>query len=344
MCLTERGDVTPPEMDAAQVQRQLTLSDRMIDWLRGVHRPADAPGPVLPPDGEAARLLDRLGVDPDDAAGTLAARPDPVAHPVLWWVLDRAYHDMLAHMGTPAPDNGFGGWPALPVEAGPVGRHLYVWLYLAILPRVRQYHAERGIPDDISWRILSDLGKSMSGDRILSGMGGLDVQWSLPLIFRGVFYRLGRLAFNSTTCPTGQPLRTGEIALNTHIPSDDRLYPPACDESFVMARKFFSEHFPQKPVVFTCHSWLMDDQLAEYLPADSNLVRFQRRFRLLPTRHEISDRVILQLVFQRRYEEAQIPESVLADLPQNTTLQRAYVRHLRSGRRWYARTGWVPLN
>ena len=343
MCLTERGNVTPPEPNSSQL-REAALPDRMLDWLHHVDRHAGAAGPVLPANTEAARLLDRLGVDPDDAVDTLAARPDPVGHPVLWWALDRAYHDMLNHMGTPAPENGFGSWPALPIEAGAVGRHLYVWLYLAILPHVRHYHAERGVPDDISWSILADLGKSMNSDRILTGMSGLDVQWALPLIFRGVFYRLGRLAFNSTTCSIGQPLHAGEIALNTHIPSDDRLYPAACDESFVTAREFFSKHFPQRPVVFTCHSWLMDDQLAEYLPADSNLVRFQRRFSLLPTRHEICDRVMLQLVFHRRYDDAQIPESVLSDLPQDTTLQRAYVCHLRSGRRWYARTGWMPVN
>jgi len=331
-------------MDAAQVQRQLDLSDRMTTWLRNVHRPADAPGPVLPPSPEAAQLLGRLGVDPGDADDTVGARPDPIAHPALWWVLDRAYDDMLNHMGTPAPEDGFGGWPALPADAGPVGRHLYVWLFLATLPQVRQYHIERGIPDDISWGILADLGTSMRGDRMLTGMSGLNVQWVLPLIFRGVFYRLGRLAFNSTTCATGQPLRTGEIALNTHIPDDDRLYPAACDESFATAREFFPRHFPERPVIFTCHSWLMDDQLAEYLPADSNLVRFQRRFRLVPTPRHISDKTILELVFHRRHAGTEIPESVLTELPQQTTLQRAYVRHIRSGRHWYARTGWTPLD
>ena len=55
----------------------------------------------MPDDAEAERLLDRLGVEAIDRAATLAARPDPEAHPALWWVLDCAYYDLLATMGMP---------------------------------------------------------------------------------------------------------------------------------------------------------------------------------------------------------------------------------------------------
>lgn len=60
--------------------------------------------------------------------------------------------------------------------------------------------------------------------------------------------------------------------------------------------------------------------------ADSNLLRFQ----LVEAPRRISDKAILQFGFHRRRHEPQIPESVLAGLPQDTTLQRAFVSHLRS--------------
>ena len=33
---------------------------------------------------------------------------------------------------------------------------------------------------------------------------------------------------------------------------------------------------------FVCHSWLLDPQLGEYLRPDSNIMRFQQRFDVLP--------------------------------------------------------------
>lgn len=88
----------PADLDAAEVRSRLGLPARMMTWLERIERPTGSRGPVLPDGAEAARLLERLGVDPADRAGTLAARPDPISHPALWWVLDRAYHDLLANM------------------------------------------------------------------------------------------------------------------------------------------------------------------------------------------------------------------------------------------------------
>lgn len=108
-------------------------------WLERIERPSDSRGPVLPNDADARHLLEQLGVEPVDRDTTLAARPDPDTHPALWWVLDRAYHDILATMGAPVG----AGLAALPTTTGPVGRHLYVWLFLATLPHVRGYQALR---------------------------------------------------------------------------------------------------------------------------------------------------------------------------------------------------------
>ena len=81
-----------------------------------------------------------------------------------------------------------------------------------------------------------------------------------------------------------------------------------------------------------------------YLPENSNLVQFQRRFRLLPEREpEVSDADILAFVFNRAYDSAEVPLSLLATLPQETALQRAFVSHLRAGKHWYARAGWLEF-
>ena len=101
------------------------------------------------------------------------------------------------------------------------------------------------------------------------------------------------------------------------------------------APAFFDRHFGIRYPVALCTSWLLDPQLAEYLPEESNIVQFQRRFHLtsesLP-----GDSDILKFVFCRL-------DSELETLPQATALQRAVVTHLRAGRHWRVRTGWVEL-
>lgn len=335
-----------PSLSSSDAQSQLHLPDRMIAWLCGIERPATSQGPMLPSNTEAGDLLERLGVESTDRATALAARPDPIAHPALWWVLDRMYHEMLANMGTPPPAS-YGGWPALPVETGPVGRHLYVWLCLAILPHVRRYHSAVGVPDEISWDSLAALGDEMTSSRLISGISGMDATWGMPRVFRGASYRLGRLAFDRQQ---PQPdlsdhplLHPGQSGLNTHVRAGGgRLHPAACDDSFAQAREFFPRRFPEQVAGFGCHSWLMDDQLAAYLPETSNIIRFQRRFKIF-TDCELADWAPLEHLFHRRYNGPRVPDVLLNELPQETMLQRAVVTHLRNGGHWYNRTGWFPF-
>lgn len=324
---------------AREVAARLGLSDSATRWLEGLGDGAGA-RPRLPDDAEADRLLTRLGVDAEDRAAALAARPDPDRHPDAWWVLERAHAALRSVMGAPVPIEGFDGWPGLPPDSA-VLRFLSVWIHLATLPAVRAYHAERGIPDDVSWASL-ELGDVLRANRAMTGHRGLTIgQWSQPLRFRGAEYRVGRLGYNRGVLSTGNG--PCGFALSVHIPGDGPLDPAACDASLARARRLFATAFPEEPVQFVaCRSWLMDPQLAEYLPAESNLIRFQRRFHLLPFvpafDAEHGDRDMLDYVFGR--PEGRPTPELLDELPQDSTLRRAYVAHLRAGRHWHARTGW----
>src|SRR5262249_22697493 len=95
-------------------------------------------------------------------------------------------------------------------------------------------------------------------------------------------------------------------------------------------------HSDEPPLVATCTSWLLDEQLSEYLPAGSNIMRFAQRFELVPGSLNY-DEGILNFVFGAGLKKE------LDDLPQRTTLERAVVEHIRSGRHWRLRTGWLSL-
>ncbi len=330
-------------MQPTEIQHALGLSDEIRRWLDNLKRPDSPPRLVLPDDAQALALLEHLQVEPIDQTETLEARPNPETQPALWSILERCYHDMIVNMGHGESIHGFSGWPALPAELGMVGRYLYVWLYLAVVPDVRRYHAEHGIEDAYSWQTLQALAKNMAAHRIQHGVGGLGLwgQWGLPLYFRGANYELGRLGYNRGEITfLGRP---HSYVLNVHIPPLGPVDAAACDASFAQARTFFAQHFSDEPVSFAlCHSWLMDEQLAQYLSPTSNLLQFQRRFHLVPEHTPpISDHDILHYVFGQHADDSEIPQEMLDVLPQDTSLRRAFVAHLRAGKHWHARTGWL---
>lgn len=347
-----------------QVQQRLDLPPEALEWLNWAAElppAADATGPDLtssdltgtdlrlPSDAEAAELCARMRVRPEDRDEAIAARPDPAAHPEMWWVLERAYRHLVADMG----GTQMLRWPRMPESAGAVGRNLYVWVFLAAVPAVRRYHAEHKVPDDVSWDTLGDLGQQLGVHRRIFGSGGLHTHWWLTLAFRGALYELGRLQFNRGTVsfndPSADGPREGDWAIGVHIPERGPMDYDACEASIDRAREFFPRHFPDEPVRFaTCSSWLLDDQLTEYLPESSNIVRFLRRFTLVPSEPQQAewtpgDRAIVEFVFRRIHNGPDFPHQLIAELPQDTTLQRAVVGHLRSGRHWYARAGWFRL-
>ncbi len=120
--------------------------------------------------------------------------------------------------------------------------------------------------------------------------------------------------------------------------------PTISEQSITGAARFFPQWYPDEPIYgFACTSWLLDPQLAEYLPADSNILTFQRRFTILPllppsTPYE-GDHELMRLALQLAPPEGLLTADELARIPQDTTLQRAFVSHLSSGRHFHLRTG-----
>jgi len=301
-----------------------------VEEVERVHRlAADRPSAPLPAKADAPAILDRLAVHPDDAAEITAGWPDadsPLWTPELYWLLDRSIALVRADLG------GY-EWlppgPELPRERGPAWRHLYVYAYLALVEVVRGYHRAHGISDEVSWASLADLGRNLAVDRRMDREGWPVMQSWLTLHARGAVYELGRLHH-----------QRGSTAIGLHIPEAGPLTPDAVTASLDEARAFFPRHFPAEPYTeFTCGSWLLDPQLREYLPEDSNIIAFQQRFELEPYEAPEGldcDVEVLRFVFRR----LTVP---LDQLPRGTVLQRAIVDHLKAGGHWYWRQGHFPI-
>ena len=298
-------------------------------------------------------VFERLAISHEDQQEILAAWPSPDADPETWDALERAHATLVKDLGGFAPID----LPGPAVETTPLGRYFFVYVYLAALADVRRFHAQRRIPDDISWATLSDLGRNVTrranpsasqagppapvsdgGEFVacrLRALVAIDPEGRVPWRFidgpdRCRAARRDRRTGGFRRRPPAPGARRADHSCRQPLDPGLPLDPLACDASFRRAREVYPNHHTAQ-----CTSWLLDPQLAEYLEPDSNIVGFQRRFTLVGEGYE-GDADVLRFVFHRIAPN-------IDDLRQRTTLERAIVAHLKAGKHWRSRTGWLTL-
>ncbi|GCB50275.1 acyltransferase domain-containing protein [Streptomyces sp. NL15-2K] len=299
---------------------------------------------MLPDADELAEVLLDLAVPHDDINELVRMGRRVTDDPELARLLEASVEDLVRGMGE---IGGAGDPPELDWASGALRRCFPLYVFVAALPRTRAYHRERGIPADVSRRTLTDLGRNMAVHRRRHGTTGAQAPRWLTRHFRGELYQLGRLQFERARhgertarvlAAAGLDVAPGTLCLNLHIPDFlGPLSPAACDRALALAGEFFARHYPEEKYrAALCHSWLLDPQLKRYLPADSNVVRFQERFRIAREDTEPADTEPVQFVFGD-------PELPVESLPRRTSVERAVGDHLRAGGHWYIGHGWFPL-
>ncbi|SFF18244.1 hypothetical protein SAMN05216251_109150 [Actinacidiphila alni] len=355
--MSARGTRGTPEIDLRAAHRAgskaagaLLAEPETADWVRKLAA-ADVPDAEvrLPAGSALAEVLLDLAVPQEEINPVVAGRAALAGDELLTALLDRCVRLLVRDMGVVGGGRDGGprlgpSIPELPDGTGPAGTWFALYVLAAAAPHTRAYHAGLGVPPDVSRRTLADVGRQFAVHRRRHGVPGLANSSWLLRHFRGVLFQLGRLQYERTrlggttgeaVAAAGLPYGPGDPALAVHIPDfHGPLTPDACDDSLARARAFFARHFPaEPPAVATCHSWLLDRQLADRLPADSNIVRFQSRFHPGRPGPDPDDRLPLSFVFG----DATLP---LTAYPRRTTLQRTLLDHLTSGGHWYEGNGW----
>ena len=121
-----------------------------------------------------------------------------------------------------------------------------------------------------------------------------------------------------------QVLVKGDTVLDFHIPRKDRFNVEDCRESLRQAYDFFAKQYPSRPFkAGYCHTWFFSPQLADLLPPESNILRFQREFYLYP--FPGTPGFLWDYVFGEKVKR-------MGDAPRDTALRRAVLDWLESGK------------
>lgn len=186
---------------------------------------------------------------------------------------------------------------------------------------------------DFKWKIIEC--------KKLHGVPGTDhFDWYTRFLELRLF-ALGRLQFELRSYQ-GEEITVGERVIKegmpvlyTHIPKDGSpLDIKLCNASFKEAKKVFAKLLGIEDIPVLCASWLLYPKNRDFLPESSNIIKFMDRFTLVSVDHCRRDRnSVIPFVFEVKMN------TPTEELPEETSLQRAYKAHLLEGGRMGAGTG-----
>lgn len=143
-------------------------------------------------------------------------------------------------------------------------------MYLFFCEELFAGYSAVGIDEKIFFDTVSDLVIWAKVHFAINGSIGLTQTNWLSHHFAMKLFRLGRLQF----C-------MAENELEIHIAEGESLTPEKCENSLFLAKAFFKKHFPDFQYdKFTCHSWLLDETLLQFVGEDSNIVKFRNMFEI----------------------------------------------------------------
>ncbi len=205
-------------------------------------------------------------------------------------------------------------------------------LLLTVMLAAALETGERCQEKGISHNIWVDTMKCFSrfvGEHLESfGRYGFDRSFWTWRQLSGLLYRIGSLEYEMRTLSSslevqGEQWPEGTPILSLHIPSDALLSREALDASYQKAKNFFARFYPDFHYRGGwCHSWIISPLLDPLLGETSRIRTFQKDFLILEVEPESN--AYKSWIFK----DESLP---LAQLPEDTSLQRRAKAHLLEG-------------
>lgn len=218
------------------------------------------------------------------------------------------------------------------------GVHTYTVALLVILcmsRAMRQRLTKLGMPKKIITQTLLDFKLKCDRSKKVHGIVGTDsFDWHTKFLQLTVF-GIGRLQFELRQFPYedyvkgDKCIKQGAPILAVHIPDDGTpLEEKYCNAAYRDAKKFFTSLLGVKDIPFMCNSWLLYPMNAEFLPPKSNIVKFMSKYDIFKVDYYRRDKIgAILFMFGVK------ADTPFSDLPENSTLQRAYKAHFLAGGR-----------
>jgi len=213
-------------------------------------------------------------------------------------------------------------------------------IYICLSKPLRDHYSNAGYSSELYHRTMLDLKYKLIECKLIKGIDGTFVASWLSGFFTMTRFGFKRLQFEVKTCKVDyisgdKAIKAGDPAIIVHIPrTGTPLTPTEYEDDFEIAKEFFKDHFIDTPMVFTCHSWLLYEKLRDFLRETSNIISFMNKFDIVSTDYlESGDYNQVWRLFDVDYS------GNLDDLPENSSLHRAYKQYLKEGGRWGAGYG-----
>ena len=219
--------------------------------------------------------------------------------------------------------------------ADSAAKEIYIYEYTAELivfllftKKLKERYDEKGISEEIFETTVKDFRYQMQGCKQKRGIVGTEcADWCMGFI-QMTRFGLGRffyeiIKFGYEYEKDGMVLTPDTKVLNVHIPaSGEPLSPELAIESFKRAKEFYKEEIGE-PFACKCSSWLLYPEHEHMLDHSSNIYRFMEMFDCIDYGFEKDDHDISRIfgTLEKRPEY----------LPEKTSLQRAYKKHLLAG-------------
>ncbi|QDU33195.1 hypothetical protein KS4_12400 [Poriferisphaera corsica] len=301
-----------------------------------------------------------LGYDDDYAAQIISHREEMLQNKAMMQLLWHIFYCM-SHPTNPMPAN-YDTSVNLPESLGHQGEMFYIYLYLCLVEHPIAMAEARDVPEQITRDTLYDIVRwtkfnSEDKKRLALTQG----VW-LNHHIGGRIHTIGRLQHERRACDYAAILARdpetgklnayredeydqvrGEIYLqkddpiiSIHIPRSGAMDHEACTQSFVDAKHFLKMHYPEfQPKAYCCFSWLTNPLWSEYLSATSNVRKFVERYHYYP----LPDREDTGLWYW--LYQTWKPHENLDDAPQESSVQKAFIKHLKSGKKWMVSGGYI---
>lgn len=215
-------------------------------------------------------------------------------------------------------------------------RNLLSFLYMC--EEVERKYQELGIGEDILLGTLKDLVRwTQNWSAVKGELCLFELEW-LSRHMKARLFKVGRLQFYMAPSPEDIPshgIRKGDNVVELHIHHGGGLTPEAVADSMKRGPEFLKTYFPDYDYqYYTCHSWLLDETLKDYLPASSNIIRFGDLFQRVESE---DSNALLRFLFRWDTNEENLCQAEC-----KTRLHRAVKKAVLEGVQFHEVLGVIP--